>query len=184
MRRLILLSMLVLLCTAAVGCRTASDVAVEHSVVATRSITGTWHYDGASVEAQGVNVLSKVAKPIAKSKLKKKLDKAFKKLKMSKSNSWLELNADGTFAMRLVGPEVKGKYTYDADEGRLTLRWHGLPMTVNVRRDSKHLHLLVDTDRLLQLLQLVSGLGHNKTLQSIATLAENYNDVQVGFAFK
>ncbi len=171
---------------AAVGtsCRTAQSALPEHSVVAMRGITGAWHYDGASVDAKGNTVLSRVAKPIAKSKLRKKLDGAFKKMKLSKKSTQLTLADDGTFALRLVGPEIHGTYDYDAASGRLTLRWHGMPLTAQVKRDSKHLHVLFDADRLLHVLQLASGLSSNKTLQSIALLAENYSDVRLGFAFK
>ena len=186
MRRVMVNCLLMLLVAViGVGCRSAqSDLVIEHSVMAQRGITGVWHYDGASVEAKGSTVLSKVAKPIAKSKLTKKLNQAYKKLKLSKKSTQLTLNADGTFAMRLVGPEIHGRYDYDVADGKLTLRWHGLPVTARVKRDSKHLHVLFDADRLLHVLQLASGLSSNKTLQSIALLAENYSDVQLGFSFK
>ncbi|MBQ7690791.1 MAG: DUF4923 family protein [Muribaculaceae bacterium] len=179
-----MLCAVLLLAVLLVSCRSAADVAVSHSVAAVQGITGTWRYDGASVEAKGSNVFSRVAKPVAKSKIRKKLDKAYKKLKLNKSNTQLTLNADGTFALQLAGVGIRGKYEHDRSAGTLTLRWHGLPVTAHVTRDSKRLHLLFDTDKLLHLLQLASGITSSKTLESIALLAENYNDVRLGFAFK
>ena len=59
---------------------TLSATDIEHErIEANRLIAGTWQYDKPSVNAQGTSVLGKLGKPLAKSKLKKKLDKAFKK---------------------------------------------------------------------------------------------------------
>ena len=182
MKRITFYAVLVMLsCIVCSGCR-SNDI--NRSVAAVRGIYGEWKYDGASVEAKGSNVLSQVAKPVAKSKMKKKLNDAFKKLKISKKSTQINFRTDGTFSLRLFGPEINGKYDYDAMENTVTLRCYGVSMKARVKRESNKLHLLFNTDRLLHLLELVSGLAHNKTLQSLAFLADNYNDVQVGFCFK
>ena len=184
MKKAIVYAVLVLItCGVCSSCRSVDSV-VEHSVAAVYGIYGTWKYDGASVEAKSSNVLSKVAKPVAKSKLKKKLNNAFKKIKINKKTTQITFRADGTYSLRLFGPEMSGKYEYDAVEGIVTLRWHGVPVKARVKRESNKLHLLFNTDRLLHLMELASGLSSNKTLQSLAFLAENYNDVEVGFCFK
>ena len=151
---------------------------------ANRLIADEWKYDGASVEAKGNNFVSKVAKPVAKSKLKKKLEKGFKKLKFDKKKTRITLNEDGTFAMKIIGPEIKGRYEYIPEKEQITMRWHGIPLNARLKRDGKKMHLLFDVEKFLSLMKWVSGFSHSKTMQSLAFLSENFDDVQVGFTFK
>lgn len=147
-------------------------------------VAGRWQYDKPSVQAQGTSVLGKLGKPLAKSKLSGKLNKAYKKLQIKKRWTSLRLDNDGTWAMTIANKEIKGKYSYSPSKGSITLKWHLVSISAVVVRDKKHLHLLFDTDRLLTLLRLISGLSHNDTLKAIAFLSENYNDVKVGFQLK
>lgn len=162
---------------------TADDIEADRRQ-ANALLVGTWQYDKPSVQAQGSNLMSKLGQPIAKSKLKKKLDKAYKKLKLKQRWTSLTLTADGRWTMTVSGKSVSGKYSYSPSKGSLTLSWYGMPMTAQVQRDGKHLHLLFDTDRLLNLLRLLSGISHSETLKALAFLSENYRDVKVGFDLK
>ncbi|MBO7609092.1 MAG: DUF4923 family protein [Muribaculaceae bacterium] len=154
------------------------------AVEVNKAVAGIWQYDKPSVQAQGSSVLGKLGKPIAKSKLKKKLDKAFKKLKIKKRFSSLELTPEGIWTMNVAGVKMSGKYTYEPESERLTLKWHGVPMSSMVHRDGKHLHMLFDTDQLLNVLRIISGFSSNETLKAIALLSKNYYDVRVGFDLK
>lgn len=147
-------------------------------------VAGTWHYSAPAVHAQGSSLVGKLGKPIAKSKLKKKLNKAFNKLKIKKRWQALELTAQGKWHLSVTGLSMGGNYTFDPLTSRLTLKWHGIPLHAQALREGDHLHLLLDTDRLLTLLRWVSGISHNDTLKAIAFLSSNYHDVKVGFDLK
>ena len=151
---------------------------------ANHTVAGTWQYESPSVQAQGASVLGKLGKPIAKSKLTGKLNKAYKKLKIKKRWTSLRLDTDGIWIMTVAGKDIKGKYDYDPDRGTITLRWHLMSVTAEVERKGKHLHLLFDADRLLTLMRLLSGISSSDTLKALAFLSENYNDVKVGFRLK
>lgn len=160
------------------------DDIVQEQQAANEALAGTWLYDKPSVQATGSSVLGRLGKPLAKSKLTSKLGKAYKKLQIKKRWSALRLDTDGTWVMTIAGKDVKGKYSYSPSKGSITLRWHLVSVTADVQRDGKHLHLLFDTDRLLTLMRLLSGLSHNDTLKALAFLSENYHDVKVGFRLK
>ena len=55
-------------------------------LAACQVVAGEWQYSKPYVHAQGTSIVGKLGKPIAKSKLKKNLDKAFKRLKIK--NRW------------------------------------------------------------------------------------------------
>lgn len=160
------------------------DVIEQETVAANEMVAGTWQYDKPSVQAQGTSNLGKLTKPLAKSKLCGKLKKAYDKLKIKKRWNSLRLDTDGTWTMNVAGKDISGKYNYNPSQSSITLKWMALHITAQVRRDGKHLHLLFDTDRLLTLLRLISGLSSNDTLKALAFLSENYHDVQVGFQLK
>ena len=148
------------------------------------AISGTWKYNGPSVGVSGKNFLSGLAKPIAKSKLKKKLKKAFKNLGLDRMRPEFTFNPDGTCAMTLMGAKVKGSYNYNPSTESLSLKWHGVPLNANLRRDGKKLHLTFDADRLLKLFSLMGRFSDNSAIKAVSDLLDNYEDVMVGFELK
>ena len=147
-------------------------------------IKGTWKYNGPSVGMSGKNLLAGVAKPIAKNKLKKKLKNAFKKIKLDKMRPEFSFNPDGTCAINVMGTNLKGTYNYNPTTEKITLKWHGVPLNANLRRDGKKLHLTFDADRLLKLLSLMGRFSDSSAIKAVSTLLDNYDDVMVGFELK
>lgn len=160
------------------------DVVEQQRLVACQMVAGTWQYDKPYVHADGATVIGKLGKPIAKSKIKKNLNKAYKKMKINKRWESLTLTEDGAWKMKVLGLSLSGSYTYDPDQELLTLRWNGVPLNSHAHRDGKKLCLAFDMDRLLVVLHAISGIGHSKTLKSLSYLSENFRNVMVGFELK
>ena len=148
---------------------------------ACKMVAGEWQYKKPYVHADGSSLIGKLGKPIAKSKLKKNLDKAYKKLKIKSRWNSLTLNPDGEWEMRVLGIPVRGKYTYDPDGQALTLKWQGLPLKSHTHRDGKKLYVAFETDKLLMILNLISGISHSETLKALSYLSQNFSNVMVGF---
>lgn len=160
------------------------DTTARAQLEACKMVAGKWIYSKPYVHAQGSSLIGKLGKPIAKSKLKKSLDKAYKKLKIKNRWSLLTLTPDGMWEMRVLGLPLKGNYTYEPNDERLTLRWNGIPLKSHTHRDGKKLYIAFDTDRLLLILHMLSGLSHSQTLKSLSFLSQNFSDVMVGFEMK
>ena len=160
------------------------DTAEITRLAAYRLIAGQWQYSKPYVHADGSSLIGKLGKPIAKSKLKKNLDKAYKKFKLKSRWNSMILTDDGAWEMRVLGLPLKGRYTYEPDAERLTLKWNGIPLKSHVHRDGSKLYIAFDTDRLLVILHLLSGLSHSQTLKSLSFLSQNFRDVMVGFEMK
>lgn len=160
------------------------DTAEVARLEACAMVAGEWQYSKPYVHADGSSLIGKLGKPIAKSKLKKNLDKAFKKLKIKNRWNSMTLTADGNWEMRLLGMPMKGRYTYDPALQRLTLKWNGIPLKSHTHRDGKKLYVAFDTDRLLVILHVLSGLSHSETLKALSFLSKNFSNVMVGFEMK
>ena len=148
-------------------------------------LQGQWTYSGPSVDVSGKNVLSSLGKPIAKGKLKKKLKNAYKKIGLNKARPQFSFNEDGTCAIKLLGISMKGTYNYNPNQDKITLKWHGFPMTARLKRDGKKkLQLTFDADKLLKLFSLASKVSDSSALKALSFLLDNYDDVMVGFELK
>lgn len=162
----------------------AVDSAEIDRLAACQMVAGTWQYDKPYVHAEGATVIGKLGKPIAKSKIKKGLNKAYKKMKINKRWNSLTLTANGIWEMKILGMPLKGAFTYDPEQEQLTLRWNGIPLKSHTHSDGKKLYIAFDMDKLLVILNLMSGIGHSETLKSLSFLSQNFRNVIVGFEMK
>jgi len=160
------------------------DSAEIARLAACKMVSGVWQYNKPYVHADGSSIVGKLGKPIAKNKLKKKLNKVFKKLKINKRWNSMALTADGAWEMRLLGVPLKGKYVYDPEKQNLTLKWKGIPLRSHTYRDGKKLYVAFDTDHLLVIMHVLSGLSHSETLKALSFLSQNFSNVMVGFEMK
>ena len=163
---------------------TEEDIARETRQI-NSAIKGEWTYKGPSVDVSGKNLLSGMGKPIAKSKLKKKLKQAFKKIGLDKARPRFTFTEDGTCTIHLLGMNMNGKYNYNPSQEKITLTWHGVPLSARLKRDGKKkLHITFDADKLLKLFSLVSKVSDNSAIKALSFLMDHYEDVMVGFELK
>ena len=163
---------------------TEDDIANETRRI-NLALQGDWKYNAPSVGVSGKNLLAGIAKPIAKGKLKKKLKNAYKKIGLDKARPQFVFNEDGTCSMKLMGASVKGTYNYNPSTEKISFKWHGVPMTANLKRDGKKkLQLTFDADKLLSLISLMGRFSDSSTIKALSTLLDNYEDVMVGFELK
>jgi len=163
---------------------TDADIASEVLLI-NNAIKGEWKYGGPAVDVSGKNLLAGVGKPIAKGKIKKKLKNAFKSVGLDKLSPRFTFNNDGTCVMRLMGVNINGNYNYNPDLNKISFKWHGIPMSAQLKRDGKKkLHLTFEADKFLKLLSLASRFSDSSSIKAIGKLLDNYEDIMVGFELK
>ena len=162
----------------------AEDVQAQARLAACRVVAGEWQYDKPYVHTDAASVIGKLGKPIAKSKINKGLNKAYKKMKINKRWSSMTLTEEGEWKMKVLGLSFGGSYDYDPEKQELVLRWHGVPLKSHAHRDGKKLYIAFDMDRLLVVLSFISGISSSETLKSLSFLSQNFRNVTVGFEMK
>ena len=72
------------------------------------------------------------------------------------------------------------------EQQQLTLRWHGIPLKSHTHRDGKKLYIAFDMDRLLVVLNFISGMSSSEMLKSLSFLflSQNFRNVTVVFEMK
>ena len=93
-------------------------------------------------------------------------------------------NQDGTFSAKFAGTGMSGNYTFDEATSKVTMQ--GMLLTINayIKRNSNGIALLFESSKLLSLLQAVSALSGNSTIQTVGELSKNYDGLRLGFDFK
>ena len=96
----------------------------------------------------------------------------------------MTFNQDGTFSAKIAGKSWSGKYTFDAANSKITMQ--GLLLNVNcyAKRNSDGIGLLFESKKLLTMLQTMSALSGNQTLQTVGELSKSYDGLRMGFDMK
>ena len=90
----------------------------------------------------------------------------------------MEFKADGKVLFN-----CEGAFPFDEATSQVTMK--GLLLTLNcyVKRNSNGIALLFESSKLLTLLQTISALSGNNTLQTVGELSKNYDGLRLGFDF-
>jgi hypothetical protein len=103
---------------------------------------------------------------------------------LNKARPQFTFNEDGTCAIKMLGVGMNATYNYNPSQEKITIKWHGIPLTARLKRNGKKLHMTFDTDKLLSLFSMAGNVIDNSTLKALSMLMDNYDDVMVGFELK
>ena len=142
---------------------------------------GTWKYSQPGCAFTSDNALAKAGGAIAAQKVKGQLQEYYNKVGIKSSNTQFTFNQDKTFSAKIDGKSFSGQYTFEPNEGRLTLQSLLITVPCFVERSGNTIGLLVESQRLMQLLQTVASLSGNQSLQAIGELSKNFDGVRLGF---
>lgn len=148
-------------------------------------VTGTWNYSGSAVAFDSDNLLNKAGGTVAASTVENQLDTQLAKFGIKAGATSFTFNEDGSFTSVLGKRTVKGTYTYDSSTSTINLKFSGLVgMDAAVSGSSNNMSLLLDADKLLQLVTFLGNKVNNATIKSITALAESYDGMKLGMEMK
>ena len=141
----------------------------------------TWRYSNPGCAFTSQNFLAKAGGEVASKKIESQLDTYYKKAGFSSSNTYFKFNTDGTFESKVDGKAWKGKYTFN--EKTHAIQMKGLLISISgfATKTSSGISLLFESKKLLTLVQTLTKLSGNQTLNTLGTLSKNYDGVRVGF---
>lgn len=149
------------------------------------NLTGTWTYTGSAIEFESDNFLQQAGGAAAATIAENKLDEQLEKIGISKGKLSYTFNSDSTFVSTIGQRTLQGTYSYNAESKEIQLKYlYLLNVTAKVDCTSQSMKLLFKADRLLDMLVKVASLSQNNTLQGIASLAETYEGMRMGYALE
>ena len=142
---------------------------------------GTWKYSQPGCAFTSDNALAKAGGAVAAQRVKNQLQEYYSKVGIKSSNTQFTFKEDKTFSAKIDGKSFSGQYTFDPNDGRLTLQSLLLTLPCYVERSGNTIGILVESQRLMQLLQTIGQLSDNQSLQAIGELSKNFDGVRLGF---
>lgn len=142
---------------------------------------GTWKYSQPGCAFTSDNALAKAGGAVAAQRVKNQLQEYYSKVGIKSSNTQFTFKEDKTFSAKIDGKSFSGQYTFDPADGRLTLQSLLLTLPCYVERSGNTIGILVESQRLMQLLQTIGQLSGNQSLQAIGELSKNFDGVRLGF---
>lgn len=149
--------------------------------VTKQTLIGTWKYNAPGCAFTSEQLLAKAGGEVIATEVRTKLQPTFNTLGIKSSNTSVTFNQDGTFAAKIAGKSWSGNYTFDEKTYKITMS--GLLLNVNcyAKKNSNGIGLLFEASKLLTLMQTLSALSGNSSLQTISDLAKNYDGLRMGF---
>jgi hypothetical protein len=149
-----------------------------------QSILGSWKYSGPGCAFTSEKLLAKAGGEVVASQIKQKLQPTYQTLGLSAANTFVQFNADNTFAASFGGKQFSGTYTFDPASSKVVLKSLLLNITCYAKKNTSGIALLFEATKLLTILQAASALSGNSTLGTIGDLSKSYDGVRLGFDFK
>ena len=121
---------------------------------------------------------------MAAAQAKTKLTESYKAIGLRRDNTQLTFNSDKTFSGRILGRSINGTWTYDSSNQKIMMKTLFFTLPVYAKRTTKGMSYLMESKKLLTLLQTASVLSGNSTLQTVGELSKNYDGIRMEFEMK
>lgn len=144
-------------------------------------IYGSWSYRNPGVAFTSENALAKAGGEMAATTVKQKLTETYSKMGFSRSNTHLTFNQDRTFSGKLDGKSISGNWAYDTNSQKITMKTLLFTLPVYVKKTSAGMNFLMESKKLLTILQTAATMTGNSNWQAISDLSKNYDGVRMGF---
>ncbi len=153
-----------------------------NSTLTESNIVGSWKYSGSSVAFESSNALQRIGGSAASSAIEQKIDAQLTQVGFNQNTCQLTFNSDKTFSGKIAGKSVSGDYVLNTSDKTLRLNYLGGMMhtTVHVALSGGKLSLLIEADKLKNILTTVGGLSGNATLNTLSSLLSSYDGMYVG----
>ena len=147
------------------------------------NLVGTWRYSGPGCAFTSDQLLAKAGGEVVAAQIKEKMLPTYQTLGFSSSNTVVTLQENGTFNATIDGKSFSGTYTYDESTSKVVMKATLLTLNCYAKKNSNGIALLFEASKLLTVLQTLSALSGNQSLQAIGEISKSYDGVRLGFDF-
>lgn len=144
-------------------------------------IPGTWSYIDVAVEFESADALTSAGGKVAAQTVEEKVKPYLEKVGIKPGAFNFTFLEDGTATTTLGKKTVKGTWSYNKEEEKVTLGIGGKEFSVRMTENGEHINILFPADKLLELVKTVSTKSSNTTLVAIGAIVKAYDGMNVGF---
>lgn len=148
-----------------------------------QNLIGTWTYSQPGCAFTSEKLLAQAGGEAVATSIKDKLLPYYQKVGINSSNTRITFNQNGTFSATIAGKSFSGQYTFDEANYKITLQGMLLSFNCYAKKNSNGIALLFEASKLLTVLQTLTALSGNSTIQGIGDLSKNFDGLRIGFDF-
>lgn len=159
-----------------------SGVLGSSSSLSQDDIVGTWNYTSADCVFESENLLAKAGGAVAATKIENEINTQLSKVGIKKGSCSFTFNSDNTYSAKIGGKTISGNYTLDSKNKKIKMTYlAGLgSMTPRISKSGNKISLLIESDKLLTVLQGVSAISGSSTISTVSSLLSNYDGLYIG----
>ena len=142
---------------------------------------GSWNYLAPSTAFTSAQTLAKAGGNAAITNINSTLASSFNSIGINSSNTSFSFLAGNKFSAKVNGIPFSGTYTYNAQNGEISLKTSTETIKGNVIKTQKGMGLMFDSTQMANILQKEGKVSNTAAVQAVSKLAKSANGARVGF---
>ena len=144
-------------------------------------LLGSWNYTAPGTVFTSEQSLTKAGGQAAIANINSSLASSFNSIGINSSNTSFSFQADNKFSAKVNGIPFSGTYTYNAQNGEISLKTSTETIKGNVTKTAKGMGLMFDATQMTNILQKKGKVSNTEAVQAVSKLAKSANGARVGF---
>jgi len=144
-------------------------------------ILGSWYYSAPSAAFTTQQALTKAGGTAAVSNISSSLASNYSNIGINRSNTSFTFLEGNKFSAKVNGISFSGTYTYNQQNGEITLKTSSETIKGNVTKTQKGMGLMFDSTQMTNILQKEGKVSNTAAVQAVSKLAKSADGARVGF---
>lgn len=144
-------------------------------------ILGSWNYVAPTTAFTSEQTLTKAGGNAAIANINSSLASSFNSIGINSSNTSFSFLTGNKFSAKVNGIPFSGTYTYNAQNGEISLKTSTETIKGNVIKTQKGMGLMFNATQMANILQKEGKVSNTTAVQAVSKLAKSNNGARVGF---
>ena len=158
-----------------------SNVLFGGSLFDQSGILGSWNYSAPSTAFTTEKTLTKAGGNATVANINSSLASNYNNIGINRGNTSFSFLAGNKFSAKVNGIPFSGTYTYNPQNGEITLKTPTETIKGNVTKTAKGMGLMFDSTQMSNILQKEGRVSNIAAVQAVSRLAKSADGARVGF---
>ena len=145
------------------------------------SLLGSWNYNAPSAAFTTDQALTKAGGAATIATMASSLASNYSNIGINRNNTSFSFLDANKFSAKVNGIPFNGTYTYNPQNGEITLKTATETIKGNVTKTEKGMGLMFDATQMANILQKEGKVSNTAAVQAVSKLAKSANGARVGF---
>ena len=144
-------------------------------------ILGSWSYNAPSAAFTTEKALTNAGGTATVANITSSLASNYNTIGISRNNTSFSFLEGNKFSAKVNGIPFNGTYTYNPENGEISLKTATETIKGNVTKTAKGIGLMFDSSQMANILQKEGKVSNTAAVQAVSKLAKSANGARVGF---